>query len=245
VTVPIRVDTETFSEQFDFSGFAHRLLLNQSGVGTLPGDQGPLDWLERALPLLSASPFEARLTRAIAECLTAPEPLARREALRFFEKFPHVEGAERVVELARGDRRLFAGVPDPDGSVDLEWSLLRVVGARMMVGDDEAKNVARAESLRPGGRPEPLIAALTAQDTDWVLSNVERIVSLHPTTGSTILFRLERVGIDPVAVGMRIAPLAAAGDPNFRADVKKYIRDTNARARIISASLRGRTPNKT
>ena len=45
-------------------------------------------------------------------------------------------------------------------------------------------------------------------------------------------------GHDVGDIGEKIAPLAAAGDRGFRADVKKYLDDTNAKARILAAASR-------
>ena len=56
MTAPLRVDTETFTDQFDFKKFARDLLSGNAGVGYLPADNGPLDWLERALPLVEGTP---------------------------------------------------------------------------------------------------------------------------------------------------------------------------------------------
>ncbi len=238
MNAPIVVDTETFTDSFDFVGFARRLLSGHAG-GSLPGDQGPLDWLLRALPLVQGTSYEDRLTRAVSECLTDGDPTVRREALRFFEARAAAAGAERVVELARGDRKLFAGVPDPETkSIDLEWSLLRAVGARMVKGDERAKGVGREEALKETGQPEPLIAALTTTDSQWVIAHCEEIVAKHPKTASTILFNLEQAGVGAAEVGERIAASAAAGDRNFRADVKRYLNDEQVKTRILAASKR-------
>lgn len=231
MSATLQVDTETFSDDYDFNGFARRLLAGEAG-GVLPTDQGPLDWVERAKPLLAKSPFEARLFEALAACLTDSSPTVRLEALRVFEKFPAAPGAQRITELARTSRLLF----QPDADDDLEWKLLRAVGARMSVGDDTAKQIGHEEALNPEGRAEPLIAALASYDADWVIANAEAIVTAHPDAGSTILFNLERVGREIGALGARIAPIAAAGDKNFKKDIKRYLDSSAAKVAILAAA---------
>ncbi len=239
MTAPMKVDTETFTDQFDFDKFARDLLSDNAGVGHLPSDNGPLDWLERALPLVQGTSYHERLTRALADCLTDSEPSVRREALRFFEKFPGVPGGEEVTKLACGSRKLFAGVPDPETpSIDLEWSLLRAVGARIKTNDEDAKAVGRAEALRDNGQPDPLLAALTWFDTDWVVANALEIVRKHPKTATTILFNLEQNGHDVGDLGEALAPIAAAGDRKFRDEVRQFLREGPARERILAASKR-------
>lgn len=231
MSASLRVDTETFDAAYDFDGFARRLLEGNAG-GALPTDNGVLDWIERAMPLLRGSQFEAPFFHAISGCLTDASPALQLAALLVFEKFPAAPGAERVCDLARTNRSAFGA----DDTVDVEWQLLRVVGARMKVGDHEAVRLGREEALDPAGRPEPLIAALTSYDPDWVVQNVEAIVKAHPSVGSTVLLNLERIGRDIEQVGVLIAPIAAAGDKEFRRDVKKYLDDTPARAAILSAT---------
>jgi hypothetical protein len=231
MTAPIKVDTETFSDQFDFKAFARNLLSGQAGVGALPGDIGPLDWLERALPLIEGTPYRERLTRAIAECLTDSETSVRREALRFFEKFPDAPGAERITRLAHESRQLFA-------EKDLESALLHAVGARMKTNDQDAVAFGRAEALREGGRPDSLLAALTCFDTDWVGANAIEIVRKHPRTATTILFNLEQSARDVGDLGEALAPVAAAADHQFRREVQKFLRKGPALERILAATQR-------
>lgn len=231
MSTTLRVDTEVFADDYDFEAFARRLLSGEAG-GSLPTDQGPLDWVERAMPIVQGTRFEAILFGAFAACLSDHDPAVRLEALRLFEKFPNAPHAERVTELARTTRLLF----QPDGDEDLEFKLLRVVGARMSVGDEAAKQIGRDEATSKTGRPEPLIAALTSYDPDWVIANAEAIVSTHPEVGSTILFNLERIGRDIRVIGPRVAPIAAAGDKNFKKDIKRYIDSSAAKVAILAAA---------
>jgi hypothetical protein len=232
MSTPVRVDTVTFVDGFDYQGFARSLLSGSGVVGSLPSDQGPLDWLARALPLLSGTPHEARLTSAIGTLLTDGDPDVRAEASRFFGQFPAAAGADHLIDAANNHRGLFSGVTNTDGE-DLDRLLLRAIGARTLAGDLRAIDVARREAL--SGTGGSLIAALTKADPDWVTDHATEIVQHDPNAAVTILMNLERIGRPITDVGEKIAPLAAAL-PSFKRDLDRYIDDQKAKARILLAA---------
>ena len=233
MTAPIRVDTVTFTDETDIEKIARDALSGSGGFGSYPRDRAPVDWIFRAYPELIGTPYADRLAHGVAVCLTDAEPEIRAQALLFFECQPLAAGGERLVELAAGDRALFAGVPDPlRTGVDLEWQLLAALGARL-VGDDAGIDVARAEVLRTG-KAQPVIGGLFAAAPDWVIHNAEAIVRGTPRAGITLLVAVQRSGADLVEFGCRIAPLCH-GDDHFERDLPRAIDDPAVRRAVLDA----------
>jgi hypothetical protein len=128
---PRRVDTVTLTPATDFAALVREILLGGGGVGSLPSDCFPVDWIFRAYRELHTNPFAALLSQGVAACLTAPEPDVRAQALIFFQSQPEAAGSERVDELLAGDRALFAGITAPMfPGADLEWHLRAASAAR-------------------------------------------------------------------------------------------------------------------
>jgi hypothetical protein len=119
----MRVDQVELTDETDFAAVALTAL--RGGYGGTRADNYPLDWVFRAYRELAGTPWAGRLARGVAACLTHEDPMVRAQALTFFVAHPDAAGAERTVDLARGDRSLFAGVPDPmRPGHDLEYQLL-------------------------------------------------------------------------------------------------------------------------
>ena len=226
------IDGVTLTDQTDFAAFARDVLRGEGGVGSRRGDSQPLDWILRAYTELAGSPLGDRLARGVAECLTAPEPAVRAQALVFFQGNPRAAGGERVCDLVAGDRRLFRGVPDPvHPGTDLDWQLLAALAARAATGDARAISLARTEAQQPG-RAAPLIAELAGADRDWVVANAEAIVRGTPGAGATLLIQLQKTVADLVALGRRIVPLCH-GDRRFEMDVSRFIDDPAVRQQLL------------
>jgi hypothetical protein len=233
----VRVDNVNLTDATDFDALALEVLRGGGGVGSLPSDNAPLDWILRAYDQLTAasSPYAARLARGVAACLAAAEPEVRAQALVFFQRHPRAAGGERVDDLvASGDRKSFAGVPDPlHPGTDLLWQLLAALAARLASGDPRALDLARAEVVRPG-LAAPLIAELVAAAPDWVVARADQIARATPAAGATILIQLQGSGRDLAAIGQRIAPLCK-GDPRFELDITRFIDDARVRQAILDA----------
>ena len=122
----------TLTATTDFATLVREILLGGGGVGSLPSDCFPVDWIFRAYRELHTNPFADLLSHGVAACLTAPEPDVRAQALIFFQSQPEAAGSERVDELLAGDRALFAGITAPMfPGADLEWHRRAASAARL------------------------------------------------------------------------------------------------------------------
>jgi len=228
----LEFDGVTFDVATDFTALARKALLWQLG-GSLPTDLDPLDWVERAYESLEGTPFRDRFSIGVADCLSDTDAFVRYQALLFFAQFPFDAGAERILDLAAGDRAGFRGVPRPSGSADLEWSLLNAVASRIAKNDPRAIAIGKKEALSQG-QSEALMAALTIAVPEWVVEHAEDIVRLRPQAGFPMLYNLDGKRFDVAAFGIRIARYAAL-DPGFREYVERLIDDVEIKRRILSA----------
>ena len=231
---PMQVDTVTFSDTTDFAALVREVLAGGGGVSALPSDAQPLDWVFRAYQHVRGTDYADRLSRGVADCLTAPEPEIRGQALVFFQSQPRAAGGERVRDLVAGDRRLFRGVADPiHPGTDLDWQLLAALAARIALGDQQAVDLGRAEAQQPG-RAAPLIGELATADQKWVVANAEAIVRATPAAGATLLVQLQTAlpAAELVALGRRIVPLSH-GDPRFEGDVSRFVDDRAVRQQLL------------
>jgi hypothetical protein len=80
----------------------------------------PAAWLVRLFVRLTTSVDGQHLaplvSQAVLENLASGSARTRALALVFFHYLPYIPGAERIDELAAGDRAGFAGIPDPTAS---------------------------------------------------------------------------------------------------------------------------------
>jgi hypothetical protein len=200
-------------------------LVGGAGFGSLPGDQAPLDGVVRAFESLVGERAE-ELSRGVAACLADDDAGVRAQALLFFERFPAAAGAEALT-MVRHD--LYTGVANPfmPGN-DLEWQLLRSIGARALLRDPAALALARDAAL--DGRAQPLIAALAAADPAWVVAHAVEIVRNSPDAAAALLINLQGKA-DVGAIGEAVAPLAGR---EFRGAIDTFIEDEAVKRRILS-----------
>jgi len=225
----------SFGRDLEFrTDLAPELLARRRVVDGVPRlDPGDEAWLLVAHDLLKRGD---RFSRGVAACLTDSDSRVRAQALLFFEAFPEAAGAELLVPMARTRRGLFAGVPNPFApSMDLEWQLLRSIGARILRNDADALAFGYACAVE-AGHAQPIIAALTFTDPDWVVAHAEAIVTANPGVAATLLNSLQRSSHDVGAVGARIAPIAVR-DPKFQETLELLILDESTRRRILDGLI--------
>lgn len=234
MNAPLRIDASTtLDDETDFAELVRRRL---SGHATFSRDDvTPLEPFERFYRAAEQSPYAAPITRAVGDCLTDTDPLVRGMAALFFQRFPTVDGAERVEETLRQARALYAGVPRPwDPSSDLERELLRALAARVREGVASARAAAYVEVLMPGNAL-PIVGALAERDPTWVATHAEEIVKGTPTAGTALLNALQHTAVDVGDVGVRVAATASSHDPTFAERISQWIEDVDARKRILNA----------
>jgi hypothetical protein len=198
-------------------------LLRQSATG---GVELPI---RKIRARLAGTPLEASVDGVMEGFLKDEDPRIRRAALGFYWAHPHARGAATVLSLAKGDRALFAGVPDEALSEggDLEARLVLTLGSLWMEGTVDpgaARDVIRAEALRPG-RARPTFASLATMDTGWLMANARDIFRATADGAGKLLVELERMlGPDPriLELAGQVSQENPAAVARIRSDIETY-----------------------
>jgi hypothetical protein len=139
---------------------------------------------------LEGSPWADAVARAVAANLESSEPGVRARAIQFFLHVDIPLGAQRAAALLEGDRKLFAGVPDPVTTIKadktLEESLWRVA-APLVKTPGRVRDMARAEALAPGKGKEAVYTALAQFDPEWLSEHAEEVLRATPALGKDLI----------------------------------------------------------
>jgi len=139
------------------------------------------EWIARLHARLQAKDAAVVVSGALS-CLEEHEPRARACALRFFYVVPSEQGRARVLELLDGRPELFAGVPDPITTIEvdatLEHTAWRVV-APLVAQPGTARERARSKALA-GHANVAVYDALAQHDSGWVTSHGVEIAKAAP-----------------------------------------------------------------
>jgi hypothetical protein len=242
MTAPVRLDTVTLSDDFDFDRFFRSVLAGEPVIGSLPTDSSLASWWARAWPIIESGGYAARVLEAVNRCVADPDPTVRREALALLEDHPKGISTSRIAELLKKHRTLFEGVKDPyQGSIDLRWSLLRLLGAKMGDSDDDARDAVKLGeklALEDSSSVQPLIAGLASDAPDWTAENAATLAKAAPGVVGAILYNFQRLGRDVRDVGKRMAA-AVSNTKRFHEEVKDNVDDEAIRREIL-AGLRGK-----
>jgi hypothetical protein len=227
---PLRVDTVTFDDGFDYERFARDLVDGNAGVGGSPFDQGWLDWFTRAMPILDGTEALRRLVVAFAR--VAREPAYAEEALRFFAAYP------LVIDLVAAE---FAALRAVLGAPEAHGAYASAVGARLGREAPPSPLVTFAKAEALAGRGGALVAGLTWAEPAWMAEHAAAIVKKRPEDALTILYNLERVGesIDDLAVAL--VP-DAMRDTRFKSDYPRFLQGDEVKRRIARALSPVRRP---
>lgn len=239
MTAPVRLDTVTLTDDFDFYSFIRSVLAGEPVIGSLPTDTGSLGWWARAWPIIESSGYTARIVEAVDRCLTDADPEVRRGAMSVFEDHPEGLTTRRVAELLNKHSALFDGVKDPwQGSIDLRWSLLRLLGIKMGENDNvdvAAVSLGQTLALDDTTSVQPLAAGLASAAPEWTSEHAAVLAKAAPGVSATILINLQRLGHDIRDVGKRMAAVMGHSR-RFREDVKRFVHDPEAQREILAAA---------
>lgn len=233
----VRIDTVTFTDDFDFHQFVRSVLAGEPVVGGLPTDSGHLDWWDRAWPLIADSGFEPRVADALVQCLTDKDPMVRGSAISVLEKHTAAVSAETIDRLLRDQPSLFAGVKCPwQRTVDLKWMLLRVLGAMMEGSTAEGKKateIGKRLALSDVDATGPLAAGLTRTVPEWAVEHAVDLAGGSSSTAVAILFNLQDDARLLHEAAITLGRVFGK-DRRFREEIKNLITDPDTRAAIFA-----------
>jgi hypothetical protein len=182
VTLPHDFDGVSVDEA-GLAALVARALGGWTPQGVRKEDRERAGWVLRLDSRLRGTPHTDVVEAAVVAGLDGADAAARGRALNFIEHVQIRSGLRRVVELLRGDRGGFAGVPDTQAehSEDktLEDSLWRV--ARFLPETAEAlRELSRTEASSAGRGTPALFNFLAYNDKDWLAEHVTNLARATP-----------------------------------------------------------------
>ena len=230
-TLPFELDGVRIDRGTDFDELVSKTLDGWCPELARPDDrEHPNVWLLKLYARLTKTGLQSSIAEAVSRCLIHPSPRVRSAAILFFatliRKLGDLREANRIVELAAGDRSLFRGIPDPlsQGST-LEDSLLRALGlvvCRDREGATHALEVARTILLQPG-RNQALYWSVCSSDTDWFLENLESVVRANPQGLEELFHAISDFREFPI-LAARIARMECVEPDEVSRFAKKYLK---------------------
>ena len=188
ISLPFDLDGSRVATQVELRDLVVRGFQGDAPPRTRTSDKVRAEWIARLHWRLNAKDAPVVVSAALF-ALEDPAPRARAFGLRFFYLVPSEQGRARVLELLERRRELFAGVPDPVTTIEvdgtLEHTAWRVV-APLVAVPGPARERARAEAL--AGRANVAIYDVLAQhDSGWVTSHGVEIAKAAPHRVSELL----------------------------------------------------------
>jgi hypothetical protein len=192
--------------------------------------EAPTFTLQKFHERLIGTAFEKTIPEIARRLLSDREPLAKSKALGFYYSYPGAPGAERVVELATGDRASFIGVPDPRPITDdltMETRLLTTFGRlweQGLVSDEQALDVFRRDALR-SSTSAAAIEVLSERDAQWLVQHADDIAKAAPNAIGRLIVSVHNANksVDLVALAKRAHGLSQEQRAAARKEITTYI----------------------
>jgi hypothetical protein len=165
-------------------------------------------WLIRVFLRLQMSvngaPLLPRLTAAVIDHLSDPDPTIRSYSVRYLVGLSEASGREVLIDLFEGDRKLFRDVLDSRSLSDggtLEDLLTFAVSVLSDEGNVRARDAVRAALLRGNVEPDRLVLGLVDADTQWIQEHAEQVIRRYPRLlDQFLLLAYDRANFADVAI---------------------------------------------
>lgn len=181
----------TLGPQTDFVSLLRRQMLEGS-VWSVHRDQGPEEGLDWAMAAVKATELESRMTDAVMQLLTDSNLSVRSHAVTLAKNFASRFSSPDLLNVLQNHTELFEGVKsiaDSDDP-DLAWGLLEAMSQHPL-SSDKVRDRLRGAALDStnGSR---LLAALTQDDTHWVLAHGVELTTANLLNAEIILANLTK-----------------------------------------------------
>jgi len=224
--------------QTDLVSILRRQMLDGS-VWSVFRDQGPEEGLAWAMKAVQSSDLESRMTDAVMQLLTDSDPIVRSRAVTLAKHFASRFSSPDLLNLLKNHKELYVGVKplaDSDDP-DLAWGLLEAMSRHPFSSDKVRDRLRKAASDSTDGFR--LLAALTQDDTDWVIAHGLELTKVNPLNAEIILANLTN------ADRLRFLQAFRNQPEGLRRDLSKAIEgaieDPDERRRLIESL--GTPPN--
>ncbi len=179
----------TLGPETDLVSLLRRQMLEGSVWGVFR-DQGPEEGLDWAMAAVKSTGLEGRMTDAVMQLLTDSNPNVRSYAVTLTKNFASRFSSPELLKVLQNHRGLYEGVkPSPDSDEpDLAWGLLEAMSQQPLASDQVRDRLREAASNPANG--SRLLAALTQDDTEWVLAHGVELTKANPLNAEIILANL-------------------------------------------------------
>ncbi len=166
--------------------------------GASQAEHWPGLWAARLYIRLAQTPYQKGVLAALSAALTDPAPEVRVAALNSFSILGLPETGDRALSLLKGDRALFAGVPDktlgaePRTQEHKLWQLAQSLCAQ----PGEARELAKHDALTPGRWNATLYSVLLQTEPDWVAERMDDLLRANPNGSTHLLKAVQRVFVN-------------------------------------------------
>jgi hypothetical protein len=130
------------------------------------------------------------MTDAVMQLLTDSNPTVRSRAVTLAKNFASRFSSPDLLNLLKNHEELYEGVkPMADSDdPDLAWGLLEAMSRHPLSSNQVRDRLRKAASDSTNG--SRLLAALTQDDTDWVLAHGVELTTVNPLNAEIILANL-------------------------------------------------------
>jgi len=191
MTNSVTVGGVTLGPETDLASLLRRQMLEGS-VWSVFRDQGPEEGLNWAMKAVQGTELESRMTDAVMHLLSDSNPTVRSRAVTLAKNFASRFSSPHLLKFLQNRLELYEGVkPIADSDdPDLAWGLLEAISQHPLSSDQVRDRLRRATLDSTNG--SRLLAALTQDDTDWVLANGVDLMMANPLNGEIILANLDK-----------------------------------------------------
>jgi hypothetical protein len=155
-------------------------------------DQGPEEGLNWAMAAVHSTDLESRMTEAVMQLLTDSNPRVRSLAVTLAKNFASRFSSTDLLRVLQTHTDLYEGVKPVRESddPDLAWGLLEAISQHPLASDQVRNRLRAAASDSTNG--SRLLAALTQDDTEWVLAHGVELARSNPLNAEIILANLAK-----------------------------------------------------
>src|SRR5438445_3081133 len=179
----------TLGPQTDLVSLLRRQMLEGS-VWSVFRDQGPEEGLDWAMKAVQSTQLESRMPDAVMQLLTDSSPAVRSRAITLAKNFASRFSSPDLLKVLENHKELYEGVKPIAGAdePDLAWGLLEAISQHPLSSNRVRDRLREAASDATNG--SRLLAALTQDDTDWVMAHGVELITANPLNAEIILANL-------------------------------------------------------
>jgi len=219
LTLPITLGTIVVPAQPNWSLFISSALLGHQDTRK----SKRIEEICRLFGRLQGTPNREEIRAQMHKWAQSDEPQKLGASIAFFWRFPHVSGAEALIETARERLDTLVNTPSPysDRGESLHSLLISVIGVLVRHGrpfEEPIRSWFRSLGLSKGGLQRAFFVLLD-YDLDWTINNFKALAVATPEFAAQALRHLtlkaKKLGWDPIPMGHFVKALPGIDQSAF------------------------------